>query len=364
MSRPKITPEQVRERQAWTLDRKLIHFAEIYVDFYQDTNGQVYGSFSGGKDSQVGLDIIDKIHSGEFAHLLPVGMAAWIQIKPAPPRVHCNTGLEFTEVTELVRARRDVVILKPKMGFTRVIKEVGVAVGSKKVAMQVQRIKQHIADGYPAKTKATYDLYMTGVKRDGTISTKSKLSERWKTLLTAPFPTSDQCCDIFKKEPFRRYEAETGRSPIVFTTVEESNTRFESYLKTGCTSFEKGKGMCRPYSIFTEADTWEYHDRYGLRFAEVYYERTQPVKQLDGSYVTRTLPAESRTGCTFCLFGMHLEPKHKPNRMQRLAMSHPLEYHIVINKCGLGNVLDYLNIPYKPVSPKRTYCQLNLFAQP
>ncbi|QMW05383.1 hypothetical protein [Spirosoma foliorum] len=353
----KLTRAELEIRLNWSLEQKLIHFAETYVDFYQDFDGMVYGSFSGGKDSQVGFDIIDKLHSGEFSYLLPIGLAAWIKKQPAPMKVFCNTGLEFPEIVDHVKQFPNVVILKPKMGFTRVIKEVGVAVGSKKIAMQVARLKNYITNPSP-KNEATKNLYLNGIKKDGSFSCASKLPDKWKKLLTAPFLVSDQCCNIFKKEPFRRYEKETGRYPIVFTTVGESSDRLASYLKTGCTSYEKGKVKCRPFSIFTDADVWEYHNRFGLRFAGVYYDRTQPVEQLDGSFQIETLPAETRTGCTFCMFGLHLEDKSKNNRIQRLGISHPKYYDVIINKCGLGIVLLYLKIPFKP---KRSCSQMGLF---
>jgi 3'-phosphoadenosine 5'-phosphosulfate sulfotransferase (PAPS reductase)/FAD synthetase len=343
----KLTRAQLQERLEWPLERKLVHFAETYVDFYQDMDGQVYTSTSGGKDSQVGDDIIDRLHSGEFAHLLPLGLAAWIRKQPRPPRVFCNTGLEFPELVDHVKQFPDLVVLKPKMGFTRVIKEIGVAVGSKQIAMQIRRTKGYLANPSP-KSAATLRLYLTGYKRDGTYSPKSKIPDRWKILLDAPFLTSDQCCDIFKKEPFRRYGKETGRKPIVFTTTSESSQRTISYLKTGCTTYKEGKEKCRPYSIFTEEDTWNYLNQFGLRFGDVYYERTVEVEQVDGSKRMETLPAETRTGCTFCLFGIHLEDKRKANRIQRLAVSHPKYYDVVVNKCGLGEIMAYLKIPYKP----------------
>ena len=65
-----------------------------------------------------------------------------------------------------------------------------------------------------------------------------------------------------------------------------------------------------------------------------------------------------RTGCVFCLFGIHLESE--PNRMQRLKETHPRQYEYCIkggemvdgkwqpNKegLGLGKVLDYINVKY------------------
>lgn len=341
----KVTREQIQQRLAWPLDMKIEYFCKIYSQFMIHTKGNCYQSFSGGKDSQTGSDIIEKIHNGIFKHITP----NWDRVVSygMPPRLFSNTGLEFPEIVSHVSNFSDVTIIKPLMGFTRVIKEFGVAVGSKKVAMMVSRLKGYIETPSP-NNNATKTLYLTGIKQDGTKSKQSKLPEKWVRLLDAPFKVSDKCCDILKKEPFRRYEKETGRKPIVFTTVSEGDQRMQSYQKTGCNSFEEGKEKCRPYSIFTDQDTWEYAKRWNIRFAEVYYERTIPVEQLDGSVRLTTIEAEGRTGCMWCMFGIHLEDKTKNNRIQRIAISHPKIHDVIINKCGLGVVLKYISVPFVP----------------
>jgi 3'-phosphoadenosine 5'-phosphosulfate sulfotransferase (PAPS reductase)/FAD synthetase len=361
MVKYKLSSKELDERLAWSFDRKIDHFVFTYCEYFIEMvvarKVGVYLSFSGGKDSQVGCDIIERIHKGEFNGINPE--AAYVSRFPMPPRVFCNTGLEFPEIVDHVKTFDNVTIMKPLMGFPRVIKEVGVAVGSKMVAEMVERLKGYIANP-SASNEATKTLYLTGIRKDGTESKGSKLSNRWMRLLEAPFPVSNKCCDIFKKEPFHRYQKQTGRVPVFFTSVVESNRRKTSYMQTGCTTFDKGKEACRPYSIFTDEDTWAYHDQRGIRFCEVYYDRQVAVEQLDGSKKIVALEGEKRTGCTFCLFGIHLEDKKKPNRIQRLAISHPKYYDIIINKCGLGDILQWLKIPYKPF---KVVCQASLFKQ-
>jgi 3'-phosphoadenosine 5'-phosphosulfate sulfotransferase (PAPS reductase)/FAD synthetase len=349
----KVSPQELQIRLAWPLDMKLEYFCKIISQFVIHCEGECYQSFSGGKDSKVGTDIVDKIWDGTLRHITP----NWNKLTryPKPIKLFSNTGLEFPEIVDYVKQHEGVVIVKPKMGFTRVIKEVGVAVGSKMVTEMIERLKKYIANPSP-KNEATRNLYLTGFKKDGTYSAGSKLSKRWVKLLDAPFNVSNRCCDILKKEPFESYHKETGKHPIVFTTVDEGNRRVTSYYDTGCNTFEEGKQKSRPLSIFTEADVWEYAARWQIRFAEVYYERTLDVEQLDGSFKTEHLEAETRTGCTFCMFGLHLESKKKNNRIQRLAISHPKYHDIIINKCGLGDILDWLKLDYKP-KPVLSGCQ-------
>ena len=38
----------------------------------------------------------------------------------------------------------------------------------------------------------------------------------------------------------------------------------------------------------------------------------------------------------------------KPNRFQRMALTHPKQYDFCIHKLGCGKVLDFLGVPYAP----------------
>ena len=59
-----------------------------------------------------------------------------------------------------------------------------------------------------------------------------------------------------------------------------------------------------------------------------------------------TTTGAKRTGCMFCMFGVHLEKE--PNRFQRMALTHPKQYEFCIHKLGCGSVLDFLHVPYAP----------------
>lgn len=327
----KVTSEQLKQRLAWPLDLKLEYFCKIYSQFIIHCKGNIYLSFSAGMDSQTACDIIDKIHNGMFKHITP----QWDRVVSfeKPPLVFSNTGLEYPEIVEHAKSFNPEVI-KPKMGFTRVIAEIGVAVISKEVAQKIREIRTTKSDKLLNKR-----LY-------GDEKGNGKIPEKWKPYIDAPFLISDKCCTKLKKDPFKEYEKRTGRKPVVFTTVGESRLRDSSYYTTGCNTFEEGKEKSRPFSIFKKSDCWEYAERFKIQFASVYYDREVEVKQLDGSTILRHLPAVERTGCTFCLFGIHLDKGS--NRMQNMAISHPKFHDIIINKCGLGKVLDWMQIPYNP----------------
>jgi 3'-phosphoadenosine 5'-phosphosulfate sulfotransferase (PAPS reductase)/FAD synthetase len=365
MIKYKVSREELQKRQALPLIEKIRWCCEMYLDFVEVHGTEnVYHAYSGGKDSDVMVDIIEKLHQGKWNDiLLPMHRFLYtllVEGKPAPGKTFCNTGLEWPEIVEHVKNRYpETVVLKPKIGFTRFITTIGVAVGSKKIAMQIRRVKGYI-EKPSSKNEATRVLYLTGIKRDGSKG-NSKIPEKWMKLLNAPFKVTDKCCDNFKKDPFHEFEKITRKKPIVGTTAEESDQRTVSYMKTGCISWEKGKEQLRPISIFTKKDIWEYSEKYALKFCEVYYDRTKEIKQIDGSIKLSFIEAEDQTGCTFCLFGLHLEPKHKANRIQRIAISNPKYYDIIINKCNLGFVLKWLKIPYLPFKVKKPGKQLSIF---
>jgi 3'-phosphoadenosine 5'-phosphosulfate sulfotransferase (PAPS reductase)/FAD synthetase len=326
----KVSREQLKTRLAWPLDMKLEYFCKRYSEFVIFCKGNVYLSFSAGMDSDTARDIIEKIYDGTFKHITP----NWERLMqyPKPPLVFSNTGLEYPEIVEHSK-KFETVVIKPKMGFTRVITEIGVAVISKEVAQKIREILTTKSD--KLRNKRLY----------GDEKGNGKIPEKWKKFLDAPFKISDKCCHHLKKEPFKRYERETGRKPIIFTTTDEATLRKTSYLKTGCNTFTEGKEKSRPFSIFQKADCWEYAARWGLRFAEVYYDRDVEVEQLDGSKKWEYIPAVERTGCTFCLFGIHLDKG--ANRIQRMAVSHPKFHNIIIYKYGLGKVLQWMGVPFE-----------------
>jgi 3'-phosphoadenosine 5'-phosphosulfate sulfotransferase (PAPS reductase)/FAD synthetase len=347
----KITPQELQLRLAWSLDMKTEWACKVLSEFIIHMRGKVYLSFSGGKDSQIVEEILNRIWDGSLKHLTP----NWERLVKYDKPVKCysNTGLEFPEIVDHVKKFDNVTVVKPLMGFTRVVKEFGFAIGSKKTARMIRDLRNPTD-----KNQASRNLYLTGIKQDGTQTKSFKLAKKWHKLIDAPFKVSDQCCDILKKEPFVRFERETGLRPIVGTTTSEGTQRRVSYLQTGCNSFEEGKEKCRPLSIWTDADVWEFADRWNIKFAPVYYDRIVDVEQVDGTIVPTEVKAETQTGCMWCMFGVQEESKKENNRIQRIAISHPKIHDIIINKIGMGEVLKFIGVDYKPINKG---CQKYMF---
>jgi hypothetical protein len=108
-------------------------------------------------------------------------------------------------------------------------------------------------------------------------------------------------------------------------------------------------------SFWTEQDVLEYAKIKGIQLASVYGDIVQDDKcKLKCSGL-------QRTGCVYCLFGIHLDSKKgELNRIQQLKETHPKLYEYCVNGgemvdgkwkpnkkgLGIGYVLDWLGIPY------------------
>lgn len=304
---------QLQQLQGLPLEVKIEKTKLRIKEWYEYWNGQVYISFSGGKDSTVLLHIVRELY-------------------PDVPAVFVDTGLEYPEIKEFVKTIDNVVWLKPKMSFKKVIETYGYPVVSK-------RQSQYIRQCRTTSSEYLRDLRLYGTEK----GTAGKISEKWKPLLDAPFKVSEQCCEIMKKKPFKKYDKETGRKPFIGTMATESLFRKQHWLKNGCNAFNKNNPSSQPMSFWTEQDVLSYIYNCKVPYTSIYGDI---VKDDDGTYINT---GEQRTGCMFCMYGCHMEKE--PNRFQRMKITHPKIYDYCIRPIeqgglGLGKVLDYINVKY------------------
>lgn len=106
----------------------------------------------------------------------------------------------------------------------------------------------------------------------------------------------------------------------------ESTMRNQLYLKNGCNGFNLKHPVSVPISFWKEKDIWDYIKKYNISYSKIYN------------------MGEKRTGCMFCMFGVHLEKGE--NRFQRMRKSHPKIYDYCINKLNLKQCLDYIGVSY------------------
>lgn len=332
----KHTASDLAQMQSLPLEAKIRMTKQRIRDWYDYWDGQVYVSFSGGKDSTVLKHLVDSMYSDV-------------------PAVFVNTGLEYPEIQKFVRDVKagkydcfnsDVEIIRPEMRFDEVIKKYGYPVISKDVSNCIYWARRGSPSGL-ARVQGTV------TKKDGTPSVFN--CKKWKFMMDAPFEISNECCNVMKKKPAKKYEKATGRKPLLGLMASESIKRRTAWMKTGCNAFEKGRQQSQPMAFWTEQDVLEYIVRYNVPYASVYgqiREKGELEGQMfiDGFHTKLCTTGVNRTGCMFCMFGCHLEKE--PNRFQVMKETHPRQYAYCmkpIEEGGLGikEVLEYIGVPYE-----------------
>lgn len=325
----KRTHEDLERLKALPLPQKIALFKRRFAQFYTYFNGQVYGAFSGGKDSTMMMHLI------------------W-EDYPDVPAVFSNTGLEYPEIVSFVKEvakKHPVEIIRPKLSFKQVIDKYGWAVVSKEQSQFIQEYR------------TTKSEKLKNTRINGNKAGRGKIAKKHLYLLDAPFDISHKCCEALKKGPFKHYEKETGRKAVVGTMTNESQLRLQSWIATGCNAFNSTRPMSTPMSFFTEQDVLQWYLETNTEYCkDIYGEiiETKQVLQMDmfGGEDERqeyALTGEDRTGCMWCMFGLSQQTKENNgcNKFTKMHKTHPKQWDAVINKYGGKEVLEYMKLPYK-----------------
>jgi len=303
-----------------------------WVEFYGEEH--CYISFSGGKDSVVLTHLVRKLY-------------------PNIPLVFADTGLEYPEIRDFVKKQSNVTMVKPKMTISEVITRYGFPVVSKAVSGNIYKVRfQNLC--------ARFKNYLLNGDERGKFGT---IPKKWQFLLNVDFKIGNGCCNAMKKAPIKRYEKKSGRYAM-FTgeTADESRDREKTYLKWGCNAFSRKSGpKSTPIGFWTNNDVLEYIHRNHLEISEIYGDiiikdyRTLPD---ESKYPIYDTTGEKRTGCMFCLYGIHMEDS--PHRIDRMLTTHPRirDYCLRGGKyndeglwvphqgLGFAHVLEVLKIPF------------------
>ncbi len=320
------TADDLKEMQSYPLEMKLALTKDRIRGWYNEFEGNVYVSRSGGKDSDVLGDIVKSIY-------------------PDVPQVYIQTGMEWESVMQHGREVADE-ILYPQMNFVEVLKTYCYPVISKEVSQKVGDARR--------KPDGEYARRFTDCEHNRKYPQYSM--ERYAWLLEAPFRISHRCCDIMKKNPAKSYEKETNRKPFIATMADESRLRRTKWLRLGCNAFDSDRPTSNPLSFWTENDILQYIKENNIQIADIYgdvvYEQ-DGFAYYDGFGGRLTTMGAKRTGCVWCLFGITQDK----DRFIRLKETEPKKYEFVMNgghydgkwwapdENGLGYkfVIDWLN---------------------
>ena len=110
---------ELRQKQSLTLEQKIVLTRARIREWDEFWDGNVYISFSGGKDSTVLLHLVREMY-------------------PETPAVFVNTGLEYIAVRKFAKSFDNVETLYPKMSFDEVIKQFGYPVLGKEICHKLE----------------------------------------------------------------------------------------------------------------------------------------------------------------------------------------------------------------------------------
>lgn len=123
----KHTIDDLYQMQSLPLKYKVIMTQQRIRGWYDHWDGDVYVSFSGGKDSTVLVDIVTKMGYTDI------------------PLVFVDTGLEYPEIREFVKGYGDrVTWLRPSMTFKQVIEKYGYPFFGKEIAETVSGARKYL----------------------------------------------------------------------------------------------------------------------------------------------------------------------------------------------------------------------------
>lgn len=127
---------ELSDLQAIPLEEKINLTKRRIVDWNDHFRGNVFVSFSGGKDSTVLLDLVRETLCDDSI-----------------PAVFANTGLEYAQIQRFVRETPNSEIIRPRMRFDEVIYTYGYPIISKEVSEAIYYARKiRNSDSADAKT--------------------------------------------------------------------------------------------------------------------------------------------------------------------------------------------------------------------
>lgn len=210
--------------------------------------------------------------------------------------------------------------------------------------------------GYPILGKAASKLKARRINIDcflrfsQTASEKEDLRKYYDILRDVKI--SQACCDILKKEPSERIQAEL-KVDVIFKGLmaAESRARKTNFCTRGYL-FKSSRSYidvpfyhCNPLSIWTDDDIWEYSRRYEVPQSPLY-----GLTYTDADGATCTM---KRNGCMGC----YTDYGRKNSHMYVLRQTHPKAWKTVMTG-GMASEIQKLRSDGRMRIPKSDYMRL------
>lgn len=369
--RERFTYKEIIALQKLSLTDKELIACAVIAEALDKTRHTAAIAFSGGKDSQVVADLIERNFPAQFGS------------------VHCifgNTGIEFPESlrfareygrthfgdrfheTELGRLEEDelkyefaqqiVAELEEEGALDEILKPDGKLKGQKALIKAAEKrgyrldrsncyfkgdrmtfaycVRQY---GAPLLGKAAskLDAHRINIecflKYSQTDTDSDKLRQYYDVLRCCKF--SQHCCKLLKKEPSERLQAQLGVD-VIFKGLmaSESHTRMTSIatrgmIYAGKRPHIKDGPFCHvsPIGMWTDADVWEYIRKYQLPYSPLY----------DITYTAEdgTVQHIKRNGCIMCGTDIQFGDNH----LAILRQTHPKAWRCCMERFGYADQL-------------------------
>lgn len=258
------------------------------IDQYGEEN--FYISFSGGKDSTVLSDLIDRSLPGNNI-----------------PRVYANTGIEYQLIYKFVldKSKKDnrFIIVKPSVNIIDMLKRVGYPFKSKKHSSLLETYQKYKTTENRPGIQHYLHISNDGINWSPQNSCPDKL--RFQFTPDYPLKISDRCCDELKKKPLHNW-AKKHKKPYTILGIRRAEGGRRHDAK--CIVLKGNKlDVFQPIAPMTNDWIEWYIDTFRVDISDIY----KDPYNFD------------RTGCKGCPFAINLQKeldtleKHFPNERKQ-----------------------------------------------
>lgn len=374
MLKEKYSFKEIIEAQKRPLEEKISLSVEVLRKAYKLSCHNVAIAFSGGKDSTVVADLIERFLPEEFSRTFCIfgntGVEFPESLKFARSYGNNHFGVRFKETKPLELqepelrynfAREIVNQLEKENALDEVLKSDG-KLKSQKALINAAKRRGYVLDRsncFKVGTKMTFaycleqygapllgksasklDAHRINIecflKYSDTASEKDELKEYYDTLRECKY--SQHCCTLLKKKPSEKIQAELDCDVIIKGLMAaESHTRMVNVATRGHI-FASSRPHIKdgafyhvsPIAMWTDDDIWDYIHKYAVEYSSL-YDITYTDKDGEEKHI-------KRNGCMFC--GTDIQ--FKDNHLSVLRQTHPKAYRVCMEQYGYKHELNKL----------------------
>ncbi len=369
--KPKYKFEEIIRFQKLPLDVKELITVEVLRQAFAVSRHKIAVAFSGGKDSQVVSDIIERNFPEKFKEIYCIfgntGIEFPESLKFAREYGRLHYGERFRE-TELLKLKEDelrydfarqiVAEVESENALDEILKPDGKLKGQKALTEAAKKrgykltpkncfFKGHTMNfsycieqfGAPLLGKASskLDAHRINIecflKYSESNTKKDELKEYYDVLRECKF--SQHCCKLLKKEPSERIQSRLDVDMLIKGLMaSESHSRMTS-ISTRGHIFASSRPHIKdgpfyhvsPIALWTDNDIWEYIRKYDLEYSPL-YDITYTASDGSKQHI-------KRNGCIMCGTDIQFSDNH----LSILRQTHPKAWSACMNNFGYSEEL-------------------------